>query len=158
LIRAGAESHPRRVLMLRHHQLLGRPDRPAALALRGHSAARRVRGPAFPDDVSLSTILALKARRAGPGVSSQLEHPERAWRYLGERFLSRGLWLTYDDILDVCSAAWNALLAGTSPDPSERGTVSTSLGVAMPTIRQAQVAAPSAGAAALHPSAVLAHR
>ena len=42
---------------------------------------------------------------------------ERVWLYLRQRFLSHRLWLSHDDILDACCAAWNALLAETEPHP-----------------------------------------
>ena len=42
--------------------------------------------------------------------SPELNAIERVWLYLRERFLSHRLWPAYDDILDACCAAWNALL------------------------------------------------
>ena len=48
-----------------------------------------------------------------PPYSPELNAIERVWLYLRERFLSHRLWPTYDDILDACCAAWNALLAET---------------------------------------------
>jgi transposase len=46
-----------------------------------------------------------------PAYSPELNAIERVWLYLRERFLSQRPWPTYDDILDACCAAWNALLA-----------------------------------------------
>jgi hypothetical protein len=46
-----------------------------------------------------------------PAYSPELNAIERVWLYLRERFLSHRLWPSYDDILDACCAAWNALLA-----------------------------------------------
>jgi transposase len=46
-----------------------------------------------------------------PAYSPELNAIERVWLDLRERFLSHRLWPTYDDILDACCAAWNALLA-----------------------------------------------
>lgn len=48
-----------------------------------------------------------------PPYSPELNAIERVWLYLRERFLSHRLWPSYDDILDACCAAWNALLAET---------------------------------------------
>ena len=45
--------------------------------------------------------------------SPELNAIERVWLDLRERFLSHRLWPTYDDILDACCAAWNALLDDT---------------------------------------------
>jgi hypothetical protein len=46
-----------------------------------------------------------------PPYSPELNAIERVWLHLRERFLSPRLWPSYDDILDACCAAWNALLA-----------------------------------------------
>jgi transposase len=48
-----------------------------------------------------------------PAYSPELNAIERVWLYLRERFLSQRLWPSYDDILEACCAAWNALLAET---------------------------------------------
>jgi DDE superfamily endonuclease len=48
-----------------------------------------------------------------PPYSPELNAIERVWLYLRERFLSQRLWPGYDDILDACCLAWNALLAET---------------------------------------------
>jgi hypothetical protein len=45
-----------------------------------------------------------------PPYSPELNAIERVWLYLRERFLSHRLWPSYDDILDACCAAWNALV------------------------------------------------
>jgi transposase len=45
-----------------------------------------------------------------PAYSPELNAIERVWLYLRERFRSHRLWPSYDDILDACCAAWNALL------------------------------------------------
>ena len=45
-----------------------------------------------------------------PAYSPELNAIERVWLDLRERFLSHRLWASYDDILDACCAAWNALL------------------------------------------------
>jgi hypothetical protein len=45
-----------------------------------------------------------------PAYSPELNAIERVWLYLRERFLSHRLWPSYDDILDACFAAWNALV------------------------------------------------
>lgn len=44
-----------------------------------------------------------------PPYSPELNAIERLWLYLRERFLSHRLWPTYDDILDACHRAWNAV-------------------------------------------------
>ena len=41
--------------------------------------------------------------------SPELNAIERVWLYLRERFLSHRLWLSDDDILGACCAAWNAV-------------------------------------------------
>jgi hypothetical protein len=46
-----------------------------------------------------------------PPYSPELNAIERLWLYLRERFLSHRLWPTYDDILDACHHAWNAVRA-----------------------------------------------
>lgn len=46
-----------------------------------------------------------------PPYSPELNAIERLWLYLRERFLSHRLWPTYDDILDACDLAWNAVRA-----------------------------------------------
>jgi transposase len=48
-----------------------------------------------------------------PAYSPELNAIERVWLYLRERFLSHRLWPSYDDVLDACCAAWNALLEET---------------------------------------------
>ncbi len=48
-----------------------------------------------------------------PPYSPELNAIERVWLYLRERFVSHRLWPTYDDILDACCTARNALLAET---------------------------------------------
>ena len=48
-----------------------------------------------------------------PAYSPELNPIERVWLYLRERYLSHRLFDTYDDILDACCTAWNALLAET---------------------------------------------
>ena len=48
-----------------------------------------------------------------PPYSPELNAIERVWLYLRERFLSERLWRTYEDILDACCQAWNALLEET---------------------------------------------
>ena len=45
-----------------------------------------------------------------PPYSPELNAIERVWLYLRERFLSHRRWPTYDDILDACCDAWNALV------------------------------------------------
>lgn len=45
-----------------------------------------------------------------PPYSPELNAIERVWLYLRERFLSHRVWRTYDDILDACCQAWNALV------------------------------------------------
>jgi hypothetical protein len=42
------------------------------------------------------------------------------WLYPRERFLSHRLWPSYEDILDACCAAWNALRAETGRIRSRR--------------------------------------
>ena len=48
-----------------------------------------------------------------PPYAPELNAIERVWLHLRERFLSHRFWPTYDDILDACCAAWNALLDDT---------------------------------------------
>lgn len=44
-----------------------------------------------------------------PPYSPELNAAERLWLFMRERFLSHRLWPTYDDILDACQVAWNAV-------------------------------------------------
>jgi hypothetical protein len=48
-----------------------------------------------------------------PPYSPELNAIERVWLYLRERFLSHRRWPSYDDILDACCDAWNALVTET---------------------------------------------
>ena len=45
-----------------------------------------------------------------PPYAPLLNPVGRIWLYVRERFLSHRLWPSYDDILDACCSAWNALL------------------------------------------------
>jgi hypothetical protein len=42
-----------------------------------------------------------------PSYSPELNAIERLWLYLRERYLSRGVWPAYQDIIDACCRAWN---------------------------------------------------
>jgi DDE superfamily endonuclease len=58
----------------------------------------------------VALVLPAVGAAAMPAYSPELNAIERVWLYLRERFLSHRLWPSYDDILDACCAAWNALL------------------------------------------------
>ena len=46
-----------------------------------------------------------------PSYSPESNAIERLWLYLRERFLSHGVWPAYQDIVDACCRAWNAVRA-----------------------------------------------
>jgi hypothetical protein len=46
-----------------------------------------------------------------PSYSPELNAIERLWLCLRERFLSHGVWPAYQDIVDACCRAWNAVRA-----------------------------------------------
>lgn len=46
-----------------------------------------------------------------PPYSPELNPQENIWQYLRQTYLSNRIFETYDDIVDACCAAWNALLA-----------------------------------------------
>jgi transposase len=48
-----------------------------------------------------------------PSYSPELNPVERVWLYLRERFMSHRLFNDYNDIVEACSKAWNALAADT---------------------------------------------
>lgn len=46
-----------------------------------------------------------------PPYSPELNPQENIWQYLRQTYLSNRLFETYEDIVDACCKAWNALLA-----------------------------------------------
>jgi hypothetical protein len=46
-----------------------------------------------------------------PSYAPELNAIERLWLYLRERYLSHGVWPAYQDIIDACCRAWNAVRA-----------------------------------------------
>ncbi|MDQ6702072.1 MAG: transposase [Pseudomonadota bacterium] len=46
-----------------------------------------------------------------PPYAPELNSVENIWDYLRSNFLSHCVWDTYEDILDACGDAWNALMA-----------------------------------------------
>ena len=48
-----------------------------------------------------------------PPYSPELNPIENVWEYLRANQLSRGVWQSYDDIVQVCCDAWNWLIADT---------------------------------------------
>jgi transposase len=70
-----------------------------------------------------------------PAYSPELNAIERVWLYLRERFLSHRFWPTYEDILDACCHAWNALLA----EPGRIRSLCSSTGLRRPVLRGAGI-------------------
>jgi hypothetical protein len=62
-----------------------------------HSSPKLV----VPDNIALLTL---------PPYAPELNPAENIWAYLRGNALSHQLWETYDDILDACCNAWNALM------------------------------------------------
>jgi DDE superfamily endonuclease len=67
---------------------------------------------AVPENVSLLHL---------PGYSPQLNPVENVWEYLRGNHLSITVWDTYDDIVDACCRAWNALIH----DPKRIASITT---------------------------------
>lgn len=57
-----------------------------------------------PDNVSLLRL---------PPYSPELNAQENIWQFLRQNYLAGRIFETYDDIVDACSKAWNALTAET---------------------------------------------
>ena len=49
-----------------------------------------------------------------PPYSPELNAQENIWEYLRQNFLAGRIFETYDDIVDACCKAWNALTAETN--------------------------------------------
>lgn len=62
-----------------------------------HKAAIRI-----PDNITLIKL---------PPYSPELNPIENVWQYLRQNFLSHRILDDYDQIVDACSDAWNALVA-----------------------------------------------
>jgi transposase len=60
---------------------------------------------AVPDNISLLFL---------PPYSPELNAQENIWEYLRQNFLAGRIFETYDDIVDACCNAWNALTAETN--------------------------------------------
>lgn len=56
----------------------------------------------IPDNISLLPL---------PPYSPELNPAENVWAYLRGNHLSNRVWETYEDIVDACCIAWNALIA-----------------------------------------------
>lgn len=46
-----------------------------------------------------------------PPYSPELNPVENVWRYLCSNWLSHRMWESYEEIVDACCVAWNALMA-----------------------------------------------
>lgn len=57
-----------------------------------------------PDNLSLLPL---------PPYSPELNAQENIWQFLRQNYLAGRIFETYDDIVEACSAAWNALTAET---------------------------------------------
>jgi hypothetical protein len=55
-----------------------------------------------PSNITLLTL---------PAYSPELNPVENVWQYLRANWLSHRVWESYDEIVDACCAAWNALMA-----------------------------------------------
>jgi hypothetical protein len=55
-----------------------------------------------PSNITLLTL---------PPYSPELNPVENVWQYLRSNWLSHRVWESYDEIVDACCAAWNALIA-----------------------------------------------
>lgn len=55
-----------------------------------------------PDNISLLHL---------PPYSPELNPAENIWQFLRQNYLSNRVYETYDDIVDACCEAWNALVA-----------------------------------------------
>ncbi len=64
-----------------------------------HQTGGRLR---LPDNISLLHL---------PPYSPELNPVENIWQFLRQNFLSNRVYDNYDAIVDVCCAAWNALMA-----------------------------------------------
>ena len=64
-----------------------------------HQPGGRLR---VPDNISLLPL---------PPYSPELNPVENDWQFLRQNHLSNRIYETYDDILDACCEAWNALTA-----------------------------------------------
>jgi len=77
------------------------PDAHAVVVADGagyhHRAAIRI-----PDNITLLTL---------PPYSPELNPVENVWQYLRQNFLAHRILDDYDQIVDACSEAWNALVA-----------------------------------------------
>lgn len=56
----------------------------------------------IPDNISLLPL---------PPYSPELNPTENVWAYLRGNHLSNRVWDTYEEIVDACCTAWNALIA-----------------------------------------------
>jgi transposase len=56
----------------------------------------------IPDNISLLPL---------PPYSPELNPVENIWQFLRQNFLSNRVFDRYDDIVDACCSAWNALMA-----------------------------------------------
>jgi transposase len=77
------------------------PGAHAVLTLDGagwHQTGRRLK---VPDNISLLRL---------PPCSPELNPVENVWQYLKQNFLSNRVFDTYDNIVDACCFAWNALM------------------------------------------------
>ncbi|CAL8978464.1 hypothetical protein RHODGE_RHODGE_04543 [Rhodoplanes serenus] len=79
-----------------------RPGYHAVVVLDGagwHKTGGRLR---VPDNISLLKL---------PPYSPELNPVENVWQFLRGNWLSNRVFDTYDDIVDACCDAWNALAA-----------------------------------------------
>ena len=53
-----------------------------------------------PDNITLIFL---------PPYSPELNGQEKIWQYMRDNYLSNRIFKDYEDILDVCQSAWNAL-------------------------------------------------
>ena len=66
----------------------------------------------LPDNVSLLPL---------PPYAPELNPVENVWQFLRQNHLSNRVYDTYDNILDACCNAWNALIA----DPARITSIAT---------------------------------
>lgn len=58
-----------------------------------------------PDNITLLPL---------PSYSPQLNPIENVWAYMRGNYLNRRVWASYDQIVDACCTAWNALISDTN--------------------------------------------
>lgn len=90
--------------MNRHLAEIGRNVQPGAHAVIIIDGAgwHKADGLCIPDNISLLFL---------PPYSPELNAQENIWQFLRQNFLAGRIFETYDDIVDACCNAWNAITA-----------------------------------------------